>query len=104
MTVLLLTLLVGYGIAFGMQNKLPERLYSGDGLLARLLSCSYCSGFHAGWMAWALMNVFEIGYMPIGVIAVQSIAHAFAVAVVSLVLDNVVRTLSITYDRLDVED
>jgi len=54
-------LLLCYGICFGLQNKLPF-LYSshwretGEALTIfdRLLHCTYCTGFHCGWLAWLM--------------------------------------------------
>ena len=104
-----LTLLVGFGITFGLQNKLPARLYEGEGLLARMLSCAYCTGFHAGWVAYLLCSSPEIYsafyYYDVRLVAVlpQLLMYGFAVAGVALILDTAVRTLSLTYDRLDEE-
>ena len=62
---------VAYGICFGLMNrKLPgfsEWLISrqirveGEGedkttFFGRMLVCPYCTGFHAGWMAWLLVR------------------------------------------------
>ena len=51
-------LLLAYGLTFGMQNKLPF-LRGKLALLDSLLKCTYCLGFHAGWMAWLLSVVAE---------------------------------------------
>jgi len=44
-------LLICYAIAFGIQNKLTF-LFNKLDLLDRLLTCTYCLGFHCGWMVW----------------------------------------------------
>ena len=93
-----LTLLVGFGITFGLQNKLPERVYAGEGLLARMLSCSYCTGFHAGWMAYLLCHGSE-GHPTY--LLVQLLMYGFAVAGISLILDTVVQTMSLASEKLD---
>jgi hypothetical protein len=102
-----LTLLVGFGITFGLQNKLPERLYAGEGFLSRMLSCSYCTGFHAGWAAYLLCNGSEAysafyyyGVHPTMVLP-QLLMYGFAVAGISLILDTVVQTLSLASEQLD---
>lgn len=58
---LLFYMLVAYGLAFGVQNKLTflySEAYHLSGepanLLDRLLHCTYCTGFHTGWMVWLL--------------------------------------------------
>ena len=51
---------VAYGLCFGIVNKLGLYLYSEDYMdegkkttfFDRLLSCSYCTGFHCGWITW----------------------------------------------------
>lgn len=47
-----MALLVTYALTFGIQNKMPF-LYRFE-WLHRFLSCTYCVGFHAGWMTWLL--------------------------------------------------
>lgn len=43
-------LLLAYGLCFGLMNKV-EFLRKVN-FFDRMLSCSYCTGFHAGWLAW----------------------------------------------------
>lgn len=45
-----------YAIAFGLQNK-ADFLKGRHPFLDRLLVCAYCTGFHAGWMAWGILSV-----------------------------------------------
>jgi hypothetical protein len=47
-----LDLLLCYGLCFGLMNKVEfiRRVAFFD----RMLSCSYCTGFHSGWIAWLL--------------------------------------------------
>lgn len=46
----LFDLLLAYGLCFGLMNKVdfPRKISFFD----RMLSCSYCTGFHAGWLSW----------------------------------------------------
>lgn len=57
-------LLLMYGLCFGFQNKLPF-LHGKVDLLDRLLKCSYCMGFHCGWLAW-LLSCWMESAMPEG--------------------------------------
>lgn len=45
-------LLLCYGFCFGLMNKVdfPRKISFFD----RMFSCSYCTGFHAGWISWVL--------------------------------------------------
>ena len=49
-------LLAAYGICFGIMNKLSF-LYGKVDIFDRLVSCSYCVGFHTGWMVWGLSQL-----------------------------------------------
>lgn len=43
-----------YGICFGLMNKVdfPRKVKFFD----RMLSCSYCTGFHSGWVSFVLLQ------------------------------------------------
>lgn len=57
--------MLSYGLCFGFANKIPF-LYSegfretgeAESLIDRLLSCTYCLGFHCGWLSAILMWCF----------------------------------------------
>lgn len=69
----LLLFLAAYGLTFGLMNNkarfLTDRLKllrfrvrkADDGtettFFQRMLVCPYCTGFHAGWMAWLLVRL-----------------------------------------------
>lgn len=58
----LITLVAAYGLCFGFQNKLPF-LYKRGAFLDSLLECTYCLGFHCGWMTW-ILNCLLTGATP----------------------------------------
>jgi len=45
---------VAYGLCFGIQNKLPDKVYQVGGRVQKFLRCAYCVGTHCGWMAWLI--------------------------------------------------
>tara|TARA_Y100000034_G_scaffold127491_1_gene180341 strand:- start:2253 stop:2540 length:288 start_codon:yes stop_codon:yes gene_type:complete len=47
-------LLLCYGICFFVQHKMPF-LHGKHELLTKLLICTYCLGFHCGWISYLLM-------------------------------------------------
>lgn len=70
----LLLLLAAYGITFGLMNQkvpfLTDRLKAlsfrvektdeeSTTFFQRMLVCPYCTGFHAGWLAWLLLRLPE---------------------------------------------
>lgn len=57
----LFELLVCYGLTFGLMNKtswIQNRLQ----FTKSLLECSYCTGFHSGWIIYLLMNFNHFNY------------------------------------------
>jgi len=52
-------LVVAYGITFGIQNK-AQFLRDKHPLLDDLLHCTYCTGFHAGWLTWLLWKIDSV--------------------------------------------
>ena len=55
-------LLLAYSIAFGLQNDkvkfITDRLRTFD-VFENMLLCSYCTGFHAGWVSWLLLAALQ---------------------------------------------
>lgn len=85
-------LLLAYGLCFGLMNKvdaLRSEKWPLGAFFNRMLSCSYCTGFHAGWLAWALSRlVYGIeltpsGFAPALVWAFASSAFCYVVDVAS---------------------
>jgi hypothetical protein len=59
-------LLAFYAVTFGLMNKVPV-LYNRVNVLDRMLECSYCTGFHAGWICYLFKCImisanFSIAY------------------------------------------
>jgi hypothetical protein len=85
-------LLVAYGVAFGLMNdKTPLSAWlrnlkfgtdeDGHTFFTRMLSCPYCTGFHAGWMAWLavyLPDYLHGAVAPSAAIAGHVLVAAFA--------------------------
>jgi len=46
-------LLFAYGFTFGVQNK-ATFLRGRFAFLDALVKCTYCVGFHAGWLSWVV--------------------------------------------------
>lgn len=49
-------LLAIYGLCFGIANKLPM-LHGKHRFLDALLGCSFCLGFHCGWIVYLLSSI-----------------------------------------------
>lgn len=106
----MLTLVASYGMCFGLMNDkvwfLTDRvrrirvrvLKTDDGettLFDRLLQCTYCTGFHTGWVAW-LVAAGAAGKFPaVGVAAnaADALVMAFASAAFCYTVDAAVQWL-----------
>jgi len=85
-----------YGLCFGFQNKLPF-LHGKAALLDRLLHCSYCTGFHSGWIAW-LFSVGVAWELPTTTVQgslLSVLTWAFIGAATCYILDVVVQWLEV---------
>lgn len=63
---ILVAILAAYGITFGLQNGKAPWLTSHMRkvrALQRMLTCSYCTGFHAGWATWLI--ALSLGDKPL---------------------------------------
>ena len=91
----ILLLFAMYGVAFGFQNKLPTlwqgsltKVFSKD-FVSQLLKCTYCIGFHSGWMVYLLYVFSGKGSPAIG----ELLIYAFAGAAFSYSVDTYVQKL-----------
>lgn len=100
----MMILIAAYGVCFGLMNEkaalLNRVLYAiplfrrEDGnVFKRMFKCSYCTGFHAGWMVW-LVGIFPqfilSGLSPWEMLADGLIA-AFASAVFCYAVDTILQ-------------
>lgn len=98
-----LFLCAAYGLCFGLMNdKAPlvpllRRLplfpdAEGRTFFSRMLACSYCSGFHAGWFTWLLLCLpghIAVGKYDLFVLGGEFLAHAFAASAFCYLADTV---------------
>ena len=81
-------LIICYGICFGLMNK-ATILHGRSEFTDRLLSCSYCTGFHCGWLWYALSTV--LGSTVAGswqVLVGTGIAYAFGASAFCYLADS----------------
>lgn len=71
-------LLLAYGLCFGAMNKV-DFFHGKSKFTDSLLKCSYCTGFHSGWIAYVLTSVFR------GFHGELSVAYALSWALASAV-------------------
>lgn len=81
----LFELLACYGLTFGLMNK-TLWLQNRSQFAASLLSCSYCTGFHSGWIIYLASNLDKLGIVDVDFL-VRAILWSFASACFCYVLD-----------------
>lgn len=81
-------LLAAYGLCFALQYKAPF-LRGRTTFTDALLSCSFCTGFHCGWIAWlARLAIMGIpASASVLALAVSAASWAFASAAFCYVTD-----------------
>ena len=89
-------LLLAYGLCFGLMNKVD--LLRKVAFFDRMLSCSYCTGFHAGWLTWVLTRAVH-GLPTTPQEALTPILWAFASSAVCYLLDAASQAVESTTAR-----
>lgn len=92
----LLILMAMYGLTFALQHKIPALLlketyreFSFEKFRKKLLSCTFCMGFHAGWAMYLVSILGELKVFNIG----DFLIFAFASAAFSYTIDTYVQKL-----------
>lgn len=81
-----------YGITFAIKeasllDKPRNYLARNSMFFYEMLSCAYCTGFHAGWIAYLLFN-------PLNVFSIREmVLWAFSSAAVSFTFNGIVTNL-----------
>jgi len=73
------------GLTFGFQHK-AKFLHKRFAFLDSMLSCTYCTGFHSGWLLYVITYYSEAKVQ-------EAILAAFASAMFSYALDEAVKFL-----------
>ncbi len=86
----MIDLLVCYGICFGLMNK-ATIIHDKVGLLDKMLSCSYCTGFNCGWVWFFCVSYSNGVYVPgcdVGAIAIGALGSAFCSGAFCYIIDS----------------
>ena len=84
---LLTFILTTYGITFGLQHK-AYPLLSKNEFMKKMLECTYCTGFHAGWISHLLL-MKEEPVLKWQFIA-ELISYGFAGAAAVYIIDTLI--------------
>ncbi len=94
-------LIAAYGITFGIQHK-ASFLRGRFDILDRMLICTYCTGFHAGWITWLMWNIDSV------VISVSALfgmlLFAMASSAFSYFIDTSIRLMETYAEPVMVEE
>ena len=85
---MLFWLLASYGLVFAIQNKLPhEFITSRVAFLDSMVKCSFCLGFHTGWLtylAWQPWSWNLLWTLPLAGLASAAFSYGFDMALLRL--------------------
>tara|TARA_B100000925_G_scaffold277442_1_gene245424 strand:+ start:366 stop:680 length:315 start_codon:yes stop_codon:yes gene_type:complete len=97
-------LLMAYAICFGIQHKVPFFHRKFD-WLDNMLECTYCTGFHAGWVTWALTHalLWKAPVESIGGNILSVISWAFASAIFCYIADALVKWFEVNSVEIEEE-
>ena len=99
-------LLVAYGITFGMQHK-ATFLRGQNAWLDRMLICTYCTGFHAGWITWIGWQMKRIMENPMnvtGITLIEMVLFAMGSSAFSYFFDTAIRLMESHADPVEVPE
>ena len=89
-------LLFSYAICFGLQHKVPF-LHNKSDFLDKMLECTYCTGFHSGWISWVF--VFScLGQYPAETVVANigsAVSWAFVSAISCYAFDTIVKWVEV---------
>lgn len=85
-------ILLSFAICFGIQHKIPF-LHKKHPTLDKMLKCTYCTGFHAGWITWLFVCLMEQKFPMESVVSNISagIGFAFVSSISCYILDTLLR-------------
>ena len=97
-------LLASYGMTFGLQQK-AEFLRGKHQLLDKMLDCTYCTGFHAGYLTYGMKKGLELAQTgKLNVSIAEGVTFAFASSAFSYLADSAGRYLESNSDPIEIED
>lgn len=89
----LIHLIAAFGICFGLQNDkalfLTKYIRKEGNFFDKMFDCSYCTGFHSGWIVW-LLSAAGTGFTGLTIYSpIEMVVFAFASAAFCMVTDVV---------------
>ena len=80
-----LIIVAAAGITFGLQHKVAF-LHKKADIIDSLLKCTYCTGFHAGWISYVIASLPSFDLQ-------EALLYSFASAIFSYALDEAIKYL-----------
>lgn len=100
----LVILLSAYGICFGLQHK-AEFLRGKYQLLDKMLDCTYCTGFHSGYLAYGLKKGLELVQTGETQASLsEGMTYAFASSAFSYLADSAGRYFESNSEPIELDD
>ena len=87
----ILFLLCAYAVCFGLQHKIGF-FHGKSQFTDSLLACTYCTGFHAGWITYGLIKALDkIQGIESSVMYSDIFIYSFASSIFCYMVDVVVQ-------------
>jgi hypothetical protein len=100
----LVLLLASYGVTFGLQQK-AEFLRGKHEFLDKMLDCTYCTGFHAGYLTYGLKKGLDFAQTgKFDATLSEGVTFAFASSAFSYLADSAGRYLESNSDPIEIEE
>ncbi len=99
-------LLVAYGLTFGLQNR-AAWLRGIHPFIDSQLPCTYCVGFHTGWMVWILWKIQVVFATPAAlreITVIEALSFCLASSGFSYFFDTLIRLMESYADPVEVEE
>ena len=113
----LFLMLASWGLCFGFQHKIPM-LHGKSKLIDSMLGCTFCTGFHSGYMVWLIWMGSKVTITSSGIVqfhlgeivarmlvaSCEGALYAFASASFCYMADSWTRYLESNSDPIDLEE
>lgn len=103
-TTLIIHTVAIYGICFGFQHK-AVFLHNKNDFLDKMFKCTYCTGFHCGWVVYLLFYILNQSEYNINLL-IEMTMFGFYGASMCYIIDTIIRYFEsniVQYENIEPE-
>lgn len=104
LTTLIIQTIAIYGICFGIQNK-AVFLHNKNDFFDRMFKCTYCTGFHCGWIVYLVFYLLNTSEYTIKLL-VEMTMFGFYGSSTCYIIDTIIRYFEsniVQYENIEPE-